>query len=101
MLGLPGPDESLRTSFASLVVPQDTTTVMLDLRGAGSPRLFSPGVWNAELTLAPVLATGVKGIGPAPSLYSIDTSFVVDTGPEPPPPSGTPEACEGCLGVSP
>ena len=97
--GVPGPEDSLRFSLAS-TVPQDTTTLTVDLRGAGSPCPFSPGTWNAELTLAPSLDTGAGGVGPAPGLYSIDTTFVVGDSAAPPP-SGSPDASEGCLGVSP
>ncbi len=99
--GLPGPAESLRPMFAALKVPQDTTTATIVLDGAGSPCPFSPGLWNAELTLAPVLDVGASGIGPAPGLYSIDATFQVGDGSVAPPPSGTPLASDGCLGVSP
>lgn len=98
--GLPGPDDSLRFSLSS-TVPQDTTTLMLDLRGAGSPCPFSPGTWNAELTLAPSIDPGTDGIGPAPGLYSISATFQVGDGSVAPPPSGSPDASEGCLGISP
>ena len=99
--GLPGAADSLRFEFKALSVPQDTTTVMVDLRGAGSPCPFSPGIWNAELTLAPSIDPGPGGVGPAPGPYSINATFQVGDGSDAPPPSGTPDASEGCLGVSP
>ena len=94
--GVPGPEDSLRGSFTGLTVPQDTTTIKLDLRGAGSPCSMSPGGWNAELTFGPAMADGVSS-----GLYSIDAPFFVVDDSIPPPPSGAPAASDGCMGVSP
>jgi hypothetical protein len=95
--GMPGPDDSLRSSYAALTVQQGTTTIKLDLTGAGSPCPMSPGTWNAELTFEPALADGT----PAGGLYAIDAPFFTGDDSVPPPPSGAPAASDGCIGVSP
>ncbi len=95
--GMPGPEDSLRFSFPALTVRQDTTTINLNLRGAGSPCPMSPGEWNAELTFEPAMANGSPGGG----LYAIDAPFFVVDDSIPQLPSGAPAASDGCLGVSP
>jgi len=99
--GMPGPEDSLRFSFSGGVIPQDTTAVTLNLRGAGSPCPMSPGAWNAELMLEPGLATSAGGTGPAGGRYSIDATFLVVDDSVLPPPSGAPAVSDGCVGVSP
>jgi hypothetical protein len=99
--GLPSPDESLRSAFARLAVPQDATTVLLELRGAGSPCPMSPGVWNAELAITPVLGSGGDAGGPLPGQYSIDATFQVGDDSAAPAQSGSTDASSGCLGGSP
>lgn len=99
--GLPGADESLKSKFADLTVPQGLTTIKLELGGAGSPCPFSPDVWYAELTFAPVIDPGVGAIGPAPANYTITSRFQVGDDSMVPPPSGTIPASDGCLGVGP
>jgi hypothetical protein len=99
--GMPGPEDSLRFSFSGGTIPQDTTTVTMNLRGAGSPCPMSPGSWNAELTLEPGLARSAGGNGPAGGRYSIDATFLVVDDAAEPPPSGAPVASDGCIAISP
>jgi hypothetical protein len=98
--GLPAPADSLRFQITGLTIPQDTTTALLELDGAGSPCAFSPGTWNAELTLAPAIDPGPNGPGPAPERYTIDTTFQVWDGSFAPLASGAPAASGECSAIS-
>ena len=70
--GVPGPAESLRDALEG-GIPGDMASIQLQLRAAGSPCAFEPGLWHAQLSLLP----DVGGAGPGGERFMIDTTFEV------------------------
>ena len=93
--GMPSPSGAVGTAFSDLSVPVEARTVRLVLVRGSSPCAFGPGVWSAELRIAPRLKDS-GGIGPAPQMYARATSFRVEDG-SAAPPSGTVSSSSACI----
>src|SRR6185503_8652161 len=86
--GGPGSAIALADGFGDLTMPSTERTLQLDLDRGASPCGFRAGGWNAEVTLAPALSTD-RNVGPAPAMYFVNVSFVVESS-VPPPAIGSP-----------
>lgn len=74
--GLGGRAITLDAGFERMIVDQGTVTFQLDVMRGDSLCAFGPGAWNAELRIAPRVATA-DGSGASVEAFGVSSEFAV------------------------